>query len=79
METVMEDIQLIYDKLADDISKEIFINRLAYNMTGDRKWIKNVIKAGGGYGKEFLEKINWAVAKDRKLCIFGSGAWGKIF
>lgn len=77
METVMEDIWLIYDKLADDISKEIFINRLAYNMTGDRKWIKNVIKAGGGYGKEFLEKINWAVAKDRKLCIFGSGAWGK--
>lgn len=56
METVMEDIQLIYDKLADDISKEIFINRLAYNMTGDRKWIKNVIKAGGRVWKRIFRK-----------------------
>lgn len=77
MKTFMEDIRIIYNKLGDEISKEIFINRLAYNMTDDKKWIRNVIKTGGGYGEEFLEKINRAIDEGRELYIFGAGAWGE--
>lgn len=70
----MEDIHTIYDKLGDEISKEIFINRLAFNMTGDRKWILNIIKIGGG--GEVSRRIDQAIAEGRELCIFGAGIWG---
>lgn len=48
----MIDIELlrkIYNKLGDDLSKEIFKNRLMYSITQDVKWVfENVKNVGGG-------------------------------
>lgn len=76
MDAFVNEIQLIYDKLADTISKELFINRLAYSLTGHLESLKNVIRTFPS-GREFNEKLNQAVAAKRKICIFGTGTWGK--
>lgn len=76
MDTFVNDIQLIYDRLGDEISQEIFINRMVYNLTGNMKSLRNVVRTFSR-GKEFLEKINQAVEAKRKICIFGIGIWGR--
>ena len=35
--------QNIYEHLADDISCDIYSNRLRYNMTGDKKYLNEII------------------------------------
>lgn len=37
-------IEIIYDHLADQISKEIFSNRLLYSLSGDFKFIERIIR-----------------------------------
>lgn len=76
MNMYTNEIQLIYDKLADVDSQEIFINRLAYSLTGHLASLKNVIRSFSG-GREFIERLNQAVIEKRKICIFGTGIWGK--
>ncbi len=76
MNVLTEDIQLIYDKLADETSQEVFANRLAYNLTGHIESLRNVIKTFA-VGRAFMEKINQAIDAKRKICIFGTGVWGK--
>lgn len=76
MNTFINEIQSIYDKFADTTSKEIFINRLAYSLTGHSGSLMNVIRTFSG-GREFIEKLNHAVEAGRKICIFGTGTWGK--
>lgn len=76
MDILINDIQLIYDKLADKISREIFINRLVYNLTGHLESLRSVIRSSSG-GREFIDKLNRAVTAERKICIFGTGIWAK--
>lgn len=76
MDTFANEIKQIYDRLADTISQEIFINRLAYSLTGNIESLRNVIKSFSG-GREFTEKLNQAIVAKRKICIFGTGIWGK--
>ena len=57
MDILINDIQLIYDKLADKISREIFINRLVYNLTGHLESLRSVIRSSSG-GREFIDKLN---------------------
>ena len=76
MDIFANEIKLIYDRLADTVSQEVFINRLAYSLTGNIGSLRNVIKTFSG-GREFIEKLNQAVIANRKICIFGGGIWGK--
>ena len=76
MDAFVNEMQSIYNKLNDTISKEIFINRLIYSLTGHIESLKNVIRTFPS-GREFSEKLNQAVAAKRKICIFGTGTWGK--
>lgn len=76
MDVFANEIQLIYDKLADTISREIFINRLVYSLTGHLESLKNVIRTSPS-GREFIEKVNQAISEKRKICIFGTGTWAK--
>lgn len=76
MDNFVNEIQSIYDRLADKISQEIFINRLVYNLTGNIDSLKNVIKTCP-IGRTFIDKLNQAIAAKRKICIFGTGIWGK--
>lgn len=76
MDAFANDIQLIYDKLADSLSREVFINRLVYGLTGNIECLRNVIKTFPS-GREFIDKVNSAIVAKRKICIFGTGIWGK--
>lgn len=71
-----DDIGLIYSRLGDTVSKEIFVNRLAYGMTGDLGSLRRMIGTFSA-GREFIEKLNQAVSAKMKICIFGTGIWGK--
>ncbi len=76
MNSFTDDIQSIYDRLADEISREIFVDRLSYSLTGNLGSLRRVIKTIPS-GREFLERLDEAVSAGRKICIFGSGIWGK--
>lgn len=76
METFANEIQPIYDKLADEASQEIFVNRLVYNLTGHLESLQNVIRSSSG-GRKFIDELNQAVVAEWKICIFGTGIWGK--
>ncbi len=54
MDAFAKEIQLIYDRLDATISREIFINRLVYNLTGHLESLRNVIKTLSG-GRELLK------------------------
>lgn len=63
-------IKEIYDKLLDDTSRNIFSNRLLWEFTGDKKYIRGVV---GDFG--FIKNI--VKNKDRNMVIFGAGNLGK--
>lgn len=68
----------IYEHFGDDISREIFKNRLMYSISGDSRWIlKNLIFVQSEYGKRFLETLEKGRACG-EIVIFGAGERGKI-
>ena len=67
-----ENIKKIYSHIANDYSKEMFINRLMYSLTSDNQYILNVIKMTPE-GRVFISKLQ----NKKKNLIFGAGAWGK--
>lgn len=68
-------LEKIYKRLGDDLSKEIFKNRFMYSISHDTKWIFETIKTVP-YGKAFLDELNSCAAKG-EMVIFGAGVWGK--
>lgn len=76
MQLETKTIHKIYDRLGDDISKEIFANRLMYSLSGDYRWINKAIRRAEG-GREILDRLDECVAKG-EMVIFGSGIWGKL-
>lgn len=76
MNVFINEIQSIYDRFVDETSKGIFVDRLSYNLTGHLESLRRIIKTAPS-GRRFLEKLDEAVSVERKICIFGSGIWGK--
>ena len=67
----------IYQHLSDDISKEIFKNRLMFSLTDDTKWVfENLYWVSGG--KAFLKDME-SHAASGEMVIFGMGIWGIDF
>lgn len=66
-------IKKIYSCLGDDISKEIFSNRLLYSLTGDIEYILDIVRATDE-GKEMYTRLK---ESKKKKVIFGAGIWGK--
>ena len=67
-----EQIKKIYNHMGNDLSKEIYINRLLYSLTEDNKYMRNVIETTYE-GRQFISKLYC----DKKKIIFSAGAWGK--
>ncbi len=67
------DIERIYDRMMDDVSRDIFSNRLLYSLTGSQICLKNVLLhtlAG--------KKLNTLLHEDGKtIYIYGAGIRGK--
>lgn len=68
----MDDIKDIYSNLLDDESKNIFINRLLYNLTNDKKYSLNMMNIEPIVGK--IDKFQRA---GKKILIFGAGYYGR--
>ena len=63
----------IYDKMVDDISRDIFSNRLLYSLTGNQICLRNVLlhTAGGKKLNDLLHETG------RDIYIYGAGIRGK--
>lgn len=74
----IELLKMIYNKLGDELSKEIFRNRLLYSITNEKKWIIDIIKTTKE-GKKFFGE-NGVLKKcflTGECVIWGSGYWGE--
>ena len=56
---MQQNIANIYAHLQDDISREVFSNRLLYNLTQDKRYLFNIVKSSCVFDKicEILRKI----------------------
>ena len=63
----------IYDRLQDDISKEIYINRLAYNITNEYKYFRKIYDC-----LDITSVLLEILRTKKKLVVFGSGTYGDI-
>lgn len=75
-----ESIQMIYEKLQDEQSKMIYINRLNYSLTKDYYYIQNIVNhtvRKQPLWKQFCEYLIEKNAR-KEMVIFGSGIWGNI-
>lgn len=66
-------IREIYSLLGDDISKDIFANRILYSLTEDTRYIRDVV-CSIEIGKEIYQQIK---RSRKKKIIFGAGSVGK--
>ncbi len=67
-------IRDIYSHLGDEESKKIYVNRLLFSMTGDRKYMTDIIK-----DTELYKNVSNKFENDkRKKYIVSAGQWGKI-
>lgn len=66
-------IRNIYGHLEDNLSKDIFSDRLMYSLTGDYKYIMELV-CRTAKGKEIHTQL---IDSSKKKVIFGAGIWGK--
>ncbi len=66
-------IKTVYQLLGDDLSREVYENRLLYSLTGDMKFVRNVVCTIPS-GKEMYERLKQS---SREKVIFGAGSVGK--
>lgn len=70
----LEKIRDIYMKMGDDISRQIFVDRFLYSITGNAAYLQNVIQTSQK-GNMFLSRLKEAAGSG--AVIFGTGFWGK--
>ena len=63
----------IYNRLQDDISKEIYVNRFAYNITKDYKYIRKIFDC-----LDITSVLVDNIKSKNQLVIFGAGRYGDI-
>ena len=66
-------IKRIYEHLGDDISREVFENRLMYSVTGEPRFIRNEVNTMP-IGKKVLDRL---YSYKGKMVVFGAGSMGK--
>lgn len=69
-----KDIEVVNSRLSDELSKDVFKNRLLFNITNDHYYLKKII-ASNNSGKSVIDIINGV---DAPLAVFGAGKIGKL-
>ena len=75
-----ENLQKIYARISDSLSKEIFIDRLNYSVTHEYHYLKKMVNRtvrNSGEWKTFCRKLQDR-AQQEKMYLFGAGIWGNI-
>lgn len=69
-----QDIKNIYSHLGDEESRQIYADRLLFSLTGDRRYMTDIIRNTALY-----QKIHDILTNDRRgKYIASAGQWGKI-
>lgn len=71
----LKEIQLIFSKIDDDISKTIYINRLLYSAFLDSKYLREVIKTTN-IGRKFDNFLD-ILGEECSILIYGAGKCAK--
>lgn len=69
----MDNYRKIYERLGDELSKEIFGYRVLFSETEDKCWLRKLLLTFPE-GKELLQRLDH---KDRQKVMFGAGDFGK--
>lgn len=89
--SIYEKVSKCYDSLADEVSKEIFTNRLAWNLSGDCRYLEAIVdylspklkELGLANSNNFQKSFHYISEKlDRENChivVYGLGMYGKEF
>lgn len=76
---VFESIKMIYAKLGDNVSKNIFMKRLQFSLTEDSKYIEEMVRSEmGRYGGDDIMNrlVEWIDKEHKPVAIFGAGGAG---
>ena len=77
---LFEQIRKIYNKLEDKASKDIFMKRLQYSLSGDSRYIQELVHCEmERYGRTdiMVQMIDWIDKNYGSVVIFGAGCAGK--
>ena len=67
------DVKQIYDRLIDDLSKKIFINRMIFSFTNDWEYIRKIIT-----NLDIWQRIeNYLLVENKEIYIYGAGVRGE--
>lgn len=71
-----EQIGSIYDRMQDEISKDIFVNRILFSVSRDLKYVKNIVDISSNSikMKEMIAKY-----QSQPKVLFAAGKWGRKF
>lgn len=69
----LKSIRTIYEKMADDISKDIYVSRLLLSLTGNQTYMKKALSYTKGGGK----LIDIVDSNQNRTYIYGAGIRGK--
>lgn len=80
-DSFLKNLKVIYNMLADSLSKELYIDRLNWLMTGDFRYIEQIVKRShpdfpvwnGREEKEFLGEL----PRDKEVFFYGAGSFAR--
>ena len=78
MEALVKTANRIYENIEDELSRRVFLDRLAYSVSGERKHIEKLLDDTVRADKEwrrFIDTVN-NICMD-EIVLFGNGIWGK--
>lgn len=67
-------IKQCYERLIDNESKEIYTNRLLYNLTDDKKYIQNIVFRKSVF-RDLRDRLDLFRTKGKRMVLFGAGDW----
>lgn len=76
VEISADKVQRIYKCLGDELSKDVFTNRMMYSLTQDYKWIYENVKTTQE-GRLLIRTLEEHKQKGENFVIFGTGQYGK--
>lgn len=73
-------IQAIYNHIQEDISKQIYIDRLNYSMTKDYRFLNDMVDCTVRSRQEWKEFCSFLTKRstESSMTMFGAGIWGNI-
>lgn len=81
MESSIKDLFQVYQLLEDEESRDIYLNRLNYIVSGDKKYIANIVTAHVPNlpllcGKS-VDELLFQIPRDKGLVLFGAGRYAE--